>query len=126
MIRALCPTQPLDAYTPDAWAIVMADIRYDDAQQAITTLYRDRGNDQEFGGRRIEADDIIREVRRIRERRLAEHPPIEPPDTVRSDAEYRQWLRTTRQAIADGNVIQQPALPRRDMTPLRQLVSRLQ
>lgn len=123
LIRALCPTQPLDVYTPDAWSLVMADIRYDDATEAVQTIYRNQGNDQEWGGRRIEADDIIREVRRIRNQRIKDHPPIDPP-TGLTVHEYHDWLIATHRAIADGEVIRQAALPARDMTPLQQLTKR--
>jgi hypothetical protein len=123
LVKALCPTQPMDEATPDAWAIVLNDIRFEDAQAAVRTIYRDLGNDQEWGGRRIEADDIIREVRRIRERRLAEHPPLDPPSGL-SEIEYRSWLRHTRQAIADGRQIPRPALPQRDMSAIEAIDKR--
>lgn len=117
LVKALCPTEQFDEHTPDAWAIVMNDIRYDDAKLAVRTLYRDRGNDQEWGGRKIEADDIIREVRRIRAERIARHPEVDPPEEL-SEIEYREWLRASRKAIADGQTIAQPALPARNMSKL--------
>lgn len=117
LVKAFCPAEQFDEHTPDAWAIVMNDIRYDDAQIAVRTLYRDRGNDQEWGGRKIEADDIIREVRRIRAERVARHPEIDPPPGL-TDLQYLDWLRATRKAIADGQTITQPALPARDISQL--------
>lgn len=115
-VKACCPQQTIDEYTPDAWLDLLGDLRFNDCREAVRNL----GRQQHF----IDPADIRKEVRRIRERRLAEHPPIDPPDNIRTDTQYRLWLRTTRQQIADGGVITQTALPSRDMTTLRQIDKR--
>ena len=38
MTRALCSGQRLDEYAPDAWAVVLADIRFADAKEALVNL----------------------------------------------------------------------------------------
>jgi hypothetical protein len=102
MIRALCPSQKLDEHTPDAWAIVLDDVRYEDAVAAVRIYYRERGNDEEWGGRRIEADDILREVKRLRNDRIVRFGDIAPPPGM-SELEQRTWLRESRRLIADGH-----------------------
>jgi hypothetical protein len=64
-IKALCPSQPFDEYTPDAWALVMIDITFAEAESAVRTIYREQGSDAQWI-RAIEADDIIRQVKRDR------------------------------------------------------------
>jgi hypothetical protein len=115
-VKAVCPQQVMDEFSPDAWLDLLGDLRFQDAREAVRNL----GQQQHF----IDPADIRKEVRRIRDRRIAEHPPIDPPDTITTDHEYRIWLRTTRQAIADGDVITQPALQQRDMSQLRAIDKR--
>lgn len=104
IVRALCPAQKFDRMTPDAWQIVLSDVRLEDAQLAVRSLYRDFGNDEEFGPRRIEADDILRQVRRLRAERIAAHPELVPPffDSVAEDI---AWRRDALRRIGDGEVI---------------------
>ena len=126
IIRTLCPTQKLDEHTPEAWELVLDDIRYDDAAIAVRTLYRERGNDQEWGGRRIEADDIIREVKRMRARRIDENPLPPPPRNDMTPVEYIAWRRQITKQIADGNPPPPPAaLPQRDMSGIAAVTAAL-
>jgi hypothetical protein len=68
VIKALCPSQKFEEITHRAWQMVMSDIPYKDAQAAVRTIYRDQGDDAQWN-RTIEADDIIRQVKRDRTRR---------------------------------------------------------
>lgn len=101
-VKGLCPTQPFDEYTPDAWALVLADVSLADAQDAVRVVYSDLGNDQEYGGRRIEADDILRQVKRVREKRIKKHfDKVVPPPGL-DQAEERAWIKAELRRIGDG------------------------
>jgi hypothetical protein len=65
VVKALCPSQKFEEITPDAWAMVLADVAYEDAQAAVQRIYREQGDDNQWI-RQIEADDIIRQVKRDR------------------------------------------------------------
>lgn len=98
LVKACCPSQTLDEYTPQAWGLILADCAYVDAKQAVAELVRlplEPGR-----ARYIEPGHIIAGVQRIRSKRLAESMP-EPPSGLDADA-YLAWLRTTRAAVADG------------------------
>lgn len=117
MVSQLCPTQKFSEFTPDAWQLVMDDVPAADAFAAVRTVYREKGSDTWHGRREIEADDILREVKRVTARRLAAHGEILPPpelaDNPRAEA---NWLRVTRQQIAAGaEIAQRGGLKARDM-----------
>lgn len=62
LVKGICPAQQIDTYTPDAWALVLADIRYEDAQPAVIELAKR----QPF----ISLSDIVGEVKRVRKLRI--------------------------------------------------------
>jgi hypothetical protein len=62
-IKSLCPSQKFEEATHRAWAMVLNHTDFRDAQAAVSTIYKTQGSDTEWV-RRIEADDIIREVAR--------------------------------------------------------------
>jgi hypothetical protein len=103
VIKSLCPSQPLDQYSPDAWAIVLDDIGFDEAKEAVRVIYREQGSDQEWI-RRIEADDIIRQVKRVRRQRIDKIGDIVPPAGL-TQAEERAWLKDTYRRAAIGETI---------------------
>lgn len=94
VVKAVCPHQAVDEATPDMWGLVLADVRFEDAKEAIINLAKRAPF--------IAPAEVIAEVKRIREKRLAEHPEPPPPDGLTA-AEYTEWLRRTRKAIGDGN-----------------------
>lgn len=108
LVSALCPGQKWTEHTPDAWSAVLDDVPYPDAVAAMRKLYRERGNDAEFGPRRIEADDILREVRRIREARVKAAPPFYPSSPDLSPVEQARELRAYLAAAASSDA---PAVP---------------
>jgi hypothetical protein len=124
MVRALCPSQKLDEFTPDAWAMVLDDVAYADAQAAVRSIYREQGSDAEWV-RRIEADDIIRQVKRVRASRCEHAGDLVPPAGL-SQAEEREWLRRAYRQIAAGQPA--PAVDRGELKPrtIRALGHRLQ
>jgi hypothetical protein len=94
-ISQIKPAQHLDEGTPAFWALILADIRYVDARQAVINL----GGKAKF----IDPSDIIAEVRRIRNDRLerTEIPaPNVHPDHV---ADYLTEQTAIRASIADGD-----------------------
>jgi hypothetical protein len=102
-VRAACPQQKLDEYTPDAWHILLADIAYTDALTATQTLAKR----QPF----VSPAEIIGEVKRIRADRLRAHGNAEP-DADGDDARaYLAAIRAYRKAIADGYEVQPPPRP---------------
>lgn len=95
-IAEMKPAQKFDDETPSFWALALADVRYEDARDAVITLARSKGF--------IGTDDIVAEVRKIRSERLATSdrilPDVEPDDVA-------EWLAARRAgvtALADGLV----------------------
>ena len=106
LVKALCPSQVFDQYTPDAWAIVLETHDYTDAQQAIRDIASaplDPGK-----SRYIEPGHIIAGIRRIRSKRLEATPLPTPPDGL-TVAESVEWQRRTRDQIAAGTYRPEPA-----------------
>ena len=111
IVRAVCPAQKFDEYTPDAWHELLDDLRLEDCRLAVKAL----GQRQVF----IAPAEIRAEVRRIRRERLDRTPlPVPPPDLT--PQQTLAWQRDTNRAIADGTyqppplelVRPMPALPR--------------
>ena len=106
-VHALCPAQKFDEYTPDAWELVLGDVPFDDARDALKTL----GQKLRF----IAPSDIAQEVRRVRNVRAAQYTdyadtlPASDPDDWRA---YMQDIRAHNYRAAS-------ALPAR---PIRQAI----
>lgn len=116
---ACCPAQKFDEFTPDAWGLILADIRLVDAKDAVVEIKKT--------STWVDPSDIIREVRKVRAARIAQHGELIPPANLDPDnvPEYVKWLRAAREAIGDGNP--PPAVPelaRRDMKQLEQTFRR--
>lgn len=116
---ACCPAQKFDEFTPDAWGLILADIRFEDAKVAVVEIKK--------RSTWVDPSDIIAEVRKVRAKRIAEHGEIVPPADLDPDnvPEYVKWLRAAREAIGDGNP--PPAVPelaRRDMRQLEGVFKR--
>lgn len=110
---ACCPAQKFDEYTPDAWSLILADIRFEDAKDAVVEIKK--------RSTWVDPSDIITEVRKIRAKRISEYGPIVPPADLDPDdvAAYRDWWVSTQRAIGDGDL--KPLeldLPERDMKQL--------
>lgn len=88
-VKALCPAQKIDEYTPDAWMLVIGDLEFADAEAAVKKL----GRAQSFIG----AGDIATEVGRIRAARLASYVETEPDVEDPNDWQaYIEAIRTSR------------------------------
>ncbi|WP_130865834.1 hypothetical protein [Acidipropionibacterium timonense] len=102
-IRAICPAQAQDEWTPEAWHLILDDIDLRDALTAVRTIARRHDTRPLW----IDPRQIRTEVHRVHDDRLdrarLDHPPTDP------DA-YRQWLRDTRHHIANHHSTQPQAL----------------
>lgn len=100
LAKAISPAQAVDDYTPDAWAVVLRDIRYADAEDALGQL----GSEQEW----IHVSHIVARVKRTRADRVKRYFANVSPPSGLSDAEYSEWYRVTVEAIADGDLTPEP------------------
>lgn len=110
---ACCPAQKFDEYTPDAWSLILADVRFEDAKTAVVEIKK--------RSTWVDPSDIISEVKKVRARRISAYGEIVPPADLDPDnvEEYVKWLRAAREAIGDGNPPPPvPELAKRDMKQL--------
>jgi hypothetical protein len=95
-VRACCPQQRMDEFTPDAWHDLLGDLTLDDCKRAV----------QEIASRQpfVAPSEIRAEVRRIRDERLNRDPVPAPPAELLDDpAAYAEYLQqATRQAASGG------------------------
>jgi hypothetical protein len=81
-----------DADQARAWALILDDIRFEDAQAVVVEHFR-RSRTW------LMPVDIIEAVGRIRAKRIAAHPPVIPPADV---ANFGAWLSEINRRIGDG------------------------
>lgn len=92
-VKAACPQQAIDKYTPEAWYRLLGDLNFADADTAVGRL----GRKQAF----IAPCDIREEVTRIRDERIARMRLPGFPSGL-DEAAYRAALHAARLAAADG------------------------
>lgn len=117
LVKAICPQQLVDEFTPDAWHGLLDDLRLADCLEAAKAL----GKRQHF----IDPADIRAEVRRLREKRIADAGPVPIPDGLDPDdtTRYATWLLHARRRIADGEPPPTWAeLPTREMPEVAELL----
>lgn len=104
VLLSMCAAYDNRKPDPDAakaWAAALQGLRFDDCRQAVIEHYR--ANDAWL------MPSMVRTlVRRIRDKRIADHPPVVPPPGL-SDVEELAWLGRTRRRIGDGEVIDSDA-----------------
>ena len=106
LVKAVCPSQALDQYTPDAWALILRRIDYSDAKQAVIDI---ASRPLEPGkSRYIEPGHIIAQVKRIRAQRLADHGPLIPPPGLDGTTQYLAWIRQASAVVASGGSLPTP------------------
>lgn len=112
LVKACCPQQQIDEYTPDAWAVLLDDLRAEDCTEAVKNLARR----QPF----VAPSEIRSEVTRIRNERVERVKFPEPPsDLPDNPLAYKEWLVSTTRRIANGWVPEEPQqLKPRDMRAL--------
>lgn len=103
LAHAASPAQKVDDYTPELWAMVLVNIRFTDARDALIEL----AAEQEW----IHVSHIVKRVKLIRKRRLDAYGQLpEPPRECFDPAAYKAWLRQTTRAIADGELVERPPM----------------
>jgi hypothetical protein len=95
-VKACCPQQAIDKYTPDAWHDLLGDLSLEDCRSAVATVAKA----QPF----CAPSEIRAEVRRIRDDRIDRAKiPAPPPEVANGDrGTYRAALHAARVAVADG------------------------
>lgn len=87
--------------TMTLWASALDDVSLADAGQAVTEHF---ATSSEY----LMPAHIRRIVKRIREKRLHDHPPLTPPDfgdEKGAEAKTRAWLKEARSRIGDGEIV---------------------
>ncbi len=98
-VRALCPQQKFDEYTPDAWHDVLRNYLLEEARTAAATI----ANKQPF----VSPGEIATEIRRMHADRLGRHTDPTPKANPDDVAAYKAELAATRHAVATG--VQEPS-----------------
>jgi len=94
-VKACCPQQAMDSYTPDAWYDLLGDLPLEDCRAAVVAVAKR----QPF----VAPAEIRAEVRAIRDERLRlAGDPAPPAELLDDPAAYRAWIRRTTKQIADG------------------------
>ena len=95
-VRALCPQQKFDEFTPDAWLDILAPYDIDEIRAAVSRHVT-------AGNAFVAVGEIAAQIRKARNDRLARHTEAEPPYGDLDDASYKAALIAERRAIADGH-----------------------
>lgn len=103
LVKNLCPGQRIEKFTPDAWELILDDVSYQDAKEAVRRIGKRLDPDAMW----IDPRQIRTEARRTRAARLDATPTTGAPA---DPAAYCEWLREARQQIASGNRTDTPAL----------------
>jgi hypothetical protein len=99
-VKACCPQQTMDKYTPDAWHDLLGDLSFEDCRAAVVEVARR----QPF----VAPSEIRDGVKAIRSERLRVTPVPAPPAELLDDADaYRAYLRAAARRIADGEPARQ-------------------
>lgn len=91
-VRALCPQQKFDEYTPDAWHDILGNYQLTDARHAAARVARR----QPF----VAPSEIADEITKIRAERT--HDFVYEPPAGESDPNYLTRLRGQLAATGDG------------------------
>lgn len=103
LVKACCPSQVLDEFTPQAWTLILGSYPYEDAKAAVAEIV---SAPLEPGkSRYIEPGHIIGGVKRIRAQRLEVTPVPPPPTEIESPADQIAWQRKAREQIANGTFV---------------------
>jgi hypothetical protein len=95
-VKAACPQQAIDDYTPDAWFDLLGDLSLEECRAAVVAV----GQRQPF----IAPSEIRAEVRRVRRDRIDRAIPAAPPaELADSPGRYRAELKRRIRQIADGH-----------------------
>jgi len=104
----------VDDLVIEEWWHLVKDLRLADAVEAVREHRR-------VSGEYLTAQHVRAGVKRLRSARLDRTPLPEPPGGM-TPVEYRDWLRETRTAIADGRppqLVPELVSPPRDLPAIR-------
>jgi hypothetical protein len=104
-VRAACPQQKFDEYTPDAWHELLGDLDFADCDTAVRTL----GKRQPF----ISPAEIRDEVQRIRNDRLRRYGNAEPDYDGDDVPAALEAIKRHRARVASGEITE-PVAPQID------------
>ena len=94
-VKAACPQQAIDDYTPDAWFDLLGDLSLADCRAAVAAVAKVKPF--------CAPSEIRAEVQRIRDRRMDRAEiPAPPPELVDDWPAYQAALHASRVAAADG------------------------
>lgn len=110
IVRASCPQQKFDEYTPDAWHDLLGDLSLNDCRNAVRTV----AARQPF----VSPSEIRAEVQRIRSNRLHDFQYV-PVEGDEDPEVYLAALREQKAAVADGRREAAPALESGEPRPER-------
>jgi hypothetical protein len=104
-MRAHFPHQPIDEFTTEALEELLAPYPPADCKRAVLNL-------AERGEQWCKPTDVKAEVKRIRNKRVADYGVIEPPADLDPDnvVGYQRWLGAMHRGIADGTIEPPPAI----------------
>lgn len=101
-VKALCPQQKFDEYTPDAWYDVLHDYTLAEARTAAVVI----AGRQPF----VAPGEIATEARKARRDRVTLDAETEPPNANPDDVPlYLRTLRAHRRGVATGHIPPVPA-----------------
>jgi hypothetical protein len=94
-VKACCPQQAIDTYTPDAWHDLLDDLELDDCRAAVAAVAKR----QPF----VAPAEIRAEVKRIRDARIAAAiVPAPPAELTDEPGRYNELIRANVRRIADA------------------------
>ena len=104
-LKAHFPQQPVDEFTADALGELLEPYPAADCKLAVINL-------AERGEQWCSPTMVKAEVKRIREKRIADYGPIEPPAGLDPDDTrgYQRWLSGMTKGIADGEITAPPSI----------------
>ena len=95
-VKACCPQQAMDEYTPDAWHDLLGDLSLADCRAAVVAVAQQKPF--------VAPSEIRAEVKRARFERIkdAGGVPAPPPELLDDTSAYSAALQAAATAIADG------------------------
>ena len=103
-VKACCPQQAIDEYTPDAWHDLLGDLSFADCKAAAAVV----AQRQPF----VAPAEIRAEVRRVRNDRLArEITPAPSPELADRPGRYKAELEANVHRIADARSLRKAIAP---------------
>jgi hypothetical protein len=100
-VRAVCPQQKFDEFTPDAWYDVLAAYDLDDARNAVITHVRQ-------GNSFVSAGEITTGIKTIRAARVTAAHPLYDGQPTETGAQSATNIRALVTAAANGHLPQRP------------------